>query len=531
MTNAKDRPSSRKPRPKVAAGKLARQGKLVVRKLRSTDYAAVVAIQERCFPNINPWSRKQFDSQRGRFPEGQIGVELGGRLVATSSSLIIHSRDLAEEHSFAEVSDSGRISNHDPGGDTLYGIDIAVDPEFRGLRLARRIYDARKKLVTGRGLRSFVIAGRMPNYHVHKETLSPDEYLDKVLNKELRDQVITAQIANGFEAVQVLKNYLPDDVQSGGHAVQMQWTNPQWLPQDGKVGTGVVRVASVQFHMRPVQSFEEFAKQCAFFVDTAGDYRCDFVLFPELVTNALLGLVQEDRPGKSARRLTEFTEQYLASFSEMAIKYNVNVVAGTHMTVEDDRLYNVAYLFRRDGTIEKQYKLHVTPAESRWWGTTAGDKLHVFDTDCGKVAILICYDTEFPELARIATAKGARIVFVPFNTELRTGYLRVRYCAQARCVENNVFAVLSGACGNLPAVEGADLHYSQSCILTPSDIRHDRDGIAAEATPNVETMLVHNLDLDVLRLSRRLGSVRTWRDRRRDMYRLTYEEDGKVREA
>ena len=115
--------------------------------------------------------------------------------------------------------------------------------------------------------------------------------------------------------------------------------------------------------------------------------------------------------------------------------------------------------------------------------------------------------------------------------DLQTRYLRVRYCSQARCVENNVFVVLSGACGNLPFVEGADVHYSQSCILTPSDIRHDRDGIAAEATPNVETMLVHDLDLDVLRRSRRTGSVRTWRDRRRDMYRLTYVEDGKTREA
>jgi predicted amidohydrolase len=175
----------------------------------------------------------------------------------------------------------------------------------------------------------------------------------------------------------------------------MEWSNPDWVPPEGKAGTGQVRVASVQYEMRALGSFDEFAKQCDFFVDTAGEYGCDFVLFPELLTNQLLALVAEERPGASARRLTEFTEPYIQAFTSMAVKYNVNVVAGTHMTVENDRLYNIAYLFRRDGTMEKQYKLHVTPSEARWWGTSAGESMNVFDTDCGKIAILICYDTEF----------------------------------------------------------------------------------------------------------------------------------------
>ena len=510
--------------------KLPKQGSVQLRQLRPSDYRAVVRIQERCFPDIPPWTRNQFLSQLARFPEGQVGVVFGTRLVGTSSSLIV---DMAHEgtHTFREIADGGHISNHDPGGDTLYGIDIAVDPEYRGLRLARRLYDARKELAVERGLRRMLIAGRMPNYHRYQNEYSPAEYLNAVISKELRDPVITAQTANGFEVLGVLENYLPSDHESCGHAVLMEWRNPDWVPPEGKAGTGIVRVATVQYEMRTVHSFDEFAKQCDFFVDTAGEYGCDFVLFPELLTNQLLALVAEDRPGKSARRLTEFTDRYIDAFRAMAIKYNVNVVAGTHMTVEDDRLYNIAYLVRRDGTVDKQYKVHVTPAEARWWGTSSGDKMHVFDTDCGKVAILICYDTEFPELSRIATAKGARILFVPFNTDLRTAYLRVRYCAHARAIENNVFVVMSGACGNLPFVEGADIHYSQSCMLTPSDISFDRDAVAAEATPNVETMLVHDLDLDVLRRQRREGSVRTWLDRRNDLYRVTYTEGGKPREA
>ncbi|MBA3846269.1 MAG: carbon-nitrogen hydrolase, partial [Planctomycetes bacterium] len=162
----------------------------------------------------------------------------------------------------------------------------------------------------------------------------------------------------------------------------------------------------------------------------------------------------------------------------------------------------------------------------RWWGVEPGDRVEVFDTDRGRIAILICYDIEFPELSRIAASKGASLIFVPFNTDIRSGYLRVRYCAQARCIENNVYVIMSGACGNLPQVEGADLHYAQSCILTPSDVAFARDGVAAEATPNVETMIVHDLDLALLRRARVNGAVRTWDDRRVDMYQIAYQDGG-----
>jgi predicted amidohydrolase len=158
----------------------------------------------------------------------------------------------------------------------------------------------------------------------------------------------------------------------------------------------------------------------------------------------------------------------------------------------------------------------------------AGNHIEVFDTDRGRIAILICYDIEFPELARIAVSQGAEMIFVPFNTDIRAGYLRVRYCAQARCVENNVYCILSGACGNLPQVEGADVHYAQSCILTPSDVPFSRDGIGSEATPNVETMVVHDIDLNLVSSTRTNGAVRTWVDRRKDVYHVVYHNiDGK----
>ncbi len=504
--------------------------RLLVRQLTAADYPAVAQIQRECFPNIAPWAEDQFLTHLQVFPEGQLGIELDGTLVATSSAVIVDSVEFGRNHTYERASGEGYLTNHDPEGDTLYGLDIAVLPHKRGKRLARRLYDARKAIVKDRELRSFVIAGRMPRYHKHPE-LSPEDYVRNVLQKKLRDRVITAQVANGFQVRAVLHDYLPSDLESCGHAVLMEWRNPDYVPDVAHgLGTGRVRVAVAQMWMRSVGSWEEFATQCEFFIDTAGDYQADFLLFPELLTNPLLALVPARSPADSARRLHEFTDRYVAFFSAKALEYNVNIVAGSHLVVgADDHLYNKAFLFRRDGSVDEQTKLHITPAEARWWGVSAGDRLRVFDTDRGPIAILICYDVEFPELARVAASRGARLLFVPYNTDLRQGHLRVRYCAHARCIENHMYAVLAGAVGNIPSVEGADIHYGQGAILTPSDVGFARDGIEAEATPNTEAMLIHDLDLDVLRRTRRTGTVRPWFDRRTDLYRVRFEDpDGET---
>lgn len=497
-----------------------------VRRLRKSDFSAVVRLHKRCFPNIDPWTREQFVSQIARFPEGQVGVTLDGKLVATSSALIVDTDALAKNHSFASVSDNGFITSHDPEGDALYGIDIAVDPDARGLRLARRIYDERKQLAVSMGLRRMLIGGRMPRYHKYAAKMTPEAYVRAVLDKEIRDPVVTAQLSNGFSIRSVIRNYLPSDQESCGCAVLMEWLNPAYVPVGARrPGGGIVRVAVSQYQMRTIDSWEAFATQCEFFVDTAAEYRSDFLLFPELLTNQLLSLVPADRPGIAARRLHEFTGRYLDLFTALAIRFDVNIVAGSHLTVgEDDVLYNIAYLFRRDGSVDRQYKLHITPSEERWWGVSAGKRINVMDTDCGKIAIFVCYDIEFPELGRIAASQGAQIFFVPYNTDLRHGHLRVRYCAHARTIENHVYCVTAGAVGNLPQVEGADIHYAQSGILTPSDVAFARDGIEAQATPNTEAMLIQDLDLDTLRRTRRAGTVRPWLDRRLDLYRVAWDD-------
>ncbi len=335
------------------------------------------------------------------------------------------------------------------------------------------------------------------------------------------DPVLTTQISNGFVLKRLLPDYLESDGESKGYATFLEWSNLDYAPDPRRVFVPVmpVRICAVQYQMRFVSGFEEFARQCEYFIDVASDYRCDFILFPEIFTSQLLSCMPVQRPALAMRKLSEFTPKYLELFTQLAVKYNVNIIGGSHFTVEGDNLYNISYLFRRDGTLGKQYKLHITPSERRWWGVKPGNKIEVLTTDRGKISIQICYDIEFPELSRLAVEQGAQIVFVPFSTDERYAYLRVRYCAQARCIENHVYVVIAGCVGNLPSVENLDIHYAQSAIFTPSDIPFTRDAVQSEATPNIETVIIDDIDLELLKQNRQTGTVLNWLDRRKDLYK------------
>jgi len=502
-------------------GRSADDAPLILRPLQSADFEAVVDLQRFGFPGMKPWTRSQFESHLRHFPEGQIGAEYDGKLVGSSSSLVIDFDEYGGRHTWAEISDRGYISNHDPDGDTLYGIEVVVDPEYRDMRIGRRLYEARQELARRMNLRRIMVGGRLPGYEEHAESMSVQDYVTKVQRTELYDPVLTFQLSNGFAVKRVVRDYLPSDDASHGYAILLEWPNLHYSPDPNRrtQSSFPVRVCTVQYRMRKIDSWEDFEQQVEYFVDVAAGYRADFVLFPEMFTLQLLSFLPEaEAPGLAVRQLTDFTDRLMDLGRRLALGYNIHIIAGSHYTERDEGLFNVAYLFRRDGTIEEQEKIHITPNEQRWWGTTPGREIRVFDTDRGRIAISICYDTEFPEMTRIATAKGAQILFVPFCTDNRQGYLRVTRCAQARAIENQLYVVTSGCVGNIPSVENMDIHYAQSGIFTPSDFPFPPDGIAGLCEPNIETVVIADLDLEVLRRNRAGGTVRCWRDRRLDLY-------------
>ena len=498
------------------------QTTLRVRPLTVEDHDAIVRLHEFCFPGMKTWAPDDLDTLIARFPEGQMGAELDGRLIATALSLVVDVDEYGAEHAYADVVGEDAAEHHDPEGDTLYGIEVAVDPAFQGMRIGRRLYEERKALCRRLNLRRIVIGGRLPGYHKLADEMTAQEYVEGVIRRELAEPVLSFQLANGFAIKRVVPGYLPGDEESRGYGVVMEWVNLHHHPDPAERtrSTFPVRVCAVQYPVRPVASFDEFARQVTFFVDAAAGYRADFVLFPEIFTLQLLSFLPPAKRGQAVRQLAALAPDYLDLFHDLAVRYNTNVVGGSTYVEEEGGVYNAAFLFRRDGSIERQTKLHVTPNEARWWGIQRGNRVETFDTDRGRIAIAICYDVEFPEVARIAAAKGAQILFVPFCTDNRQGYLRVRLCAQARAIENQMYVVAAGVTGLIPDVDNMDVNYAQSGVFTPSDFPFARDGVAAECEPNIEAIVVADLDLELTRRNRVAGSVRPWTDRRPDLYEV-----------
>lgn len=278
------------------------------------------------------------------------------------------------------------------------------------------------------------------------------------------------------------------------------------------------RIACIQYQLRPITDFRAFEDQVTFFVDSAEDYGADFVLLPEFFTTQLMSFLPEREPVNAIRHLAEYTEPVSALLQKLAMRFQTHIIGGTHPTVRAGRLYNTSFLFFPDGRIEQQDKIHLTPTERDYWRMEAGDALRVFETERGKVAIAICYDSEFPELARKLADAGAEILFVPFCTDDRQGYLRVRYSAAARCIENQFFVAMTGTIGNLPRVAYMATNYGKASILTPSDFSFARDGIAAEGDVGQEMLVVADVDLDLIAHARTQGSVRPYADRRPEIY-------------
>ncbi|MBD7937923.1 bifunctional GNAT family N-acetyltransferase/carbon-nitrogen hydrolase family protein [Cytobacillus sp. Sa5YUA1] len=499
--------------------------KMIIRNMKDEDIDKIIALQEVCFPGMDPWKRDHLESHLNIFPEGQFVAEYDGEIIGSCSSLIINFDEYDDRHTWADVTDDGYITNHNDDGYNLYGIEVMVHPEYRRMKIGHRLYEQRKELARELNLKSIIIGGRIPNYHKHAKEMSPREYVNEVSLHKIYDPVLSFQLLNGFTLMRINPNYLPDDRQSNKYATLMEWNNVDYKSTTKRFykTSYPVRICVVQYMMRQIQSFEDFASQVEYFTDVASDAEADFAVFPEIFTTQLMSFLDEKVPSLAIRKLTEYTEEYIQLFTDLAVRYNINIIGGSHFVKEDeDKIYNIAYLFRRDGTIEKQYKLHITPNERKWWGISPGDSVRVFDTDCGKIAIQICYDIEFPELARIATDMGAKIIFVPFCTEDREGYLRVRYCAQARAIENQIYTAISGTVGNLPQAENMDIQYAQSAIFSPSDFEFPKDGIVGETNANIEMVQIGDVDLEVLRRKRQDGTVRHLKDRRHDIYQIQY---------
>lgn len=287
----------------------------------------------------------------------------------------------------------------------------------------------------------------------------------------------------------------------------------------------IARVGVVQWSMENVASEKLWRERVDFYLETLADYQCNFILFPEFFGIPLLAQHDQRDAGRAIHALAARTPALVAHMAMQAKRFNVNVIPGSFPVVQDGILLNMAYFCQADGRIAQQPKIHPTPNERAKWQMQGGNTLKVFDTAFGRVAILICYDIEFPELGRVLAAQRVDILFVPSWTDTRHGYYRVRFCAQARAIENECYVVLSGSTGTLTGVINADIQYTQSAVFTPSDRVFPHDCLLAQADANIPSVIMAELDIAKLAWLRTSGAVRNGQDRRQDLYAIEWRGD------
>jgi predicted amidohydrolase/GNAT superfamily N-acetyltransferase len=468
------------------------------------------------------WKEHHVVSLIDKFPEGQIVIKINGKIAGCALSIIVDYSKYEYKHTYREITGNYTFKTHTTKGDVLYGIDVFITPDFRGNRLGRRLYDYRKELCEKLNLKGIVFGGRIPNFHKYADQMSPKDYIEKVKNREIHDPVLNFQLSNDFHPIGVLKGYLEGDQASMEYAVLLEWDNIYYeKPSNSiRVVKKIIRLGLVQWQMRPYKTLQEVMSQAEFFVDALSGYKSDFALFPEFFNAPLMAEYNHLTESEAIRQLAENTESIVREFSKLSISYNINIITGSMPEIVDNVLYNVGYLCRRDGTVERFEKIHVTPDESKVWGLKGGSDIRTFDTDCGKIGILICYDVEFPELSRLLADEGMDILFVPFLTDTQNGYSRVRHCAQARAIENECYVAIAGSVGNLPNVHNMDIQYAQSMVFTPCDFSFPTNGIKSEATPNTEMIVIADVDLDLITELHNHGSVKNLKDRRTDIFEL-----------
>lgn len=498
--------------------------KIELRHLLLEDYFGLKEAMQEAYSGIGGeyWEEPAIRKLLRIFPEGQICLLVDGKVAGCALSIIVDYAKYGDNHTYRKITGNYTFNTHTPKGDVLYGIDVFVHPDYRGLRLGRRLYDARKELCEQFNLRAIVAGGRIPGFQHFADKYSPQEYIDKVRIKEVYDSTLTFQINNDFHVKRVLTNYLEGDTESREYATLLEWINIYYQEEEGLFTTPktVVRTGLVQWQMRWFKDFNALLEQVEFFVDALSDYKCDFILFPEFFQAPLMAEFNHLGEARAIRELAQYTEPLRQRMQEFAMSYNVNIITGSMPLLDDGKLYNVSYLCQRNGDSGSFRKIHVTPSEVSAWGMVGGDEIKIFNTDCGKIGILICYDVEFPELSRIYAEEGMQILFVPFLTDTQNGYNRVRRCAQARAVENECYVAIAGCVGNLPRVNNMDIQFAQSAIFSPSDFSFPTNAIIAEATPNTEMTVIADLDMELLKELHSYGSVRTLRDRRTDLYEI-----------
>ena len=277
-----------------------------------------------------------------------------------------------------------------------------------------------------------------------------------------------------------------------------------------------LRLAAAQYDIGFLNSWADYQAKVRRWVAEAVDQGAQVLLFPEYFSMELASLFPEEVYQSLTKQL-DALQTLLPDFSELyaeqAKRQGVHILAGSYPVRQSDGGYrNRAFLFRPDGSSDYQDKLQMTRFENEQWLINAGDQIKVLETEFGKIGVNICYDSEFPLIARKQVEAGADLILVPSCTDTVAGYHRVRIGCQARALENQCYVVQSPTVGHAPWSEAVDVNVGAAAVYTPVDYGYPDNGILAIGELNRAQWVYADIDLGTIGKVRETGQVFNYRD-------------------
>ncbi|MCC6074354.1 carbon-nitrogen hydrolase family protein [Pseudomonas sp. GCM10022188] len=281
----------------------------------------------------------------------------------------------------------------------------------------------------------------------------------------------------------------------------------------------MIRVAACQYAIELLETWETYAAHLTALCEEAAAQGARLLLLPEYAGLVLSGQLPPALRGDlhgSIAGIQPLLPQWLGLCAGLARRLNVYLQPGSLPVLDADGLYrNRAFLFGPEGLLGHQDKLVMTRFERELWQIAGGAGLKVFDTAFGRLGILICYDNEFPLLARTLAEAGADLILAPSCTDTEAGFHRVRIGAQARALENQIAVLQSPTVGLAPWSPALDENIGRAALYVPSDYGLPPSGVVAESAelcPARSQWLVADLDLGQVRRVRGEGQVLIRRD-------------------
>jgi len=276
------------------------------------------------------------------------------------------------------------------------------------------------------------------------------------------------------------------------------------------------RIAAAQYPIEFLGDWETYEAKIARWVAEAAGNGARLLVFPEYFSMELASLfepaVHSSLPGQLAA-LQDLLPRFLELFAAQSRQNNVYICAGSFpVRIHGEVYHNRSYLFWPDGRREFQEKLQMTRFESEQWLIQAADEVRVFDTDLGRIGISICYDSEFPMIARRQVELGADIILVPSCTDTVAGYWRVRIGSQARALENQCYVIHSSTVGEAPWSPAVDVNVGAAGIYTPVDRGFPDNGVLATGTFDAAEWVYADIDPAGIAKVRHEGQVFNYRD-------------------